>query len=362
MKSNKTKQNIPINKGHFTLDTQKRIDSFQIKMAYDWQDNNYQEYRLLWSELPQSKKIREYPLLVDLELASVCNLKCPMCYTITDDFKRKVRKGFMDFALFKKIVDEIAGKVYALRLSLRGEATLHKDFIRCVEYAKKKGIKEVSTLTHGGTLSLDFFKQLSDSKIDWITISIDGVDEQYDKIRKPLKFTDTLKRLQDIKQYKDKNNLVKPIIKVQGIWPAIRVNPTKYYETIAPLVDLVAYNPLIDYLRKDSEIVYEENFSCSQLYQRVVVGSDGKVMMCSNDEDGEKIIGNAYEETIYDIWHGDKLNKIRELHNEYDGFKKIDVCRACYYPRKAVADEQAFVGDREIWIENYINRDQKVGD
>ena len=32
---------------------------------------------------------------------------------------------------------------------------------------------------------------------------------------------------------------------------------------------------------------------CPQLYQRIVIGSDGKVMMCSNDEDGEVIIGNA---------------------------------------------------------------------
>lgn len=356
------KEYIPINKGHFELDTKERTKKFQTKMAIGWAENEYREYRSLWSELPQTKVIRDYPLLVDLELASVCNLKCPMCYTITDEFKSKVKKGFMDFELFKKIVDEIAGKVYALRVSLRGEATLHKNFIDCIKYAKDKGIHEVSTLTHGGNLNLEYFKKVVDAGIDWITISIDGVDEEYNKIRKPLTFEDTIKRLEDIKKYKEENNLIKPVIKVQGIWPAIRPNPTKYYNTIAPLVDLVAYNPLIDYLRKDSEIVYEENFSCSQLYQRIVVGSDGKVMMCSNDEDGENIIGNAYEETIHEIWHGENLNKVREIHNKQNGFKEISVCKLCYYPRKAVPDEQAFVGDREIWIENYVNRKQKAGE
>lgn len=358
---NNDEKYIPINKGHFDLDTVERTNMFSEKLAEGWK-NEYKEYRTKWVELPKKREIIEYPLLVDLELASACNLKCPMCYTITDEFKEKVKKGFMDFELFKKIVDEIAGKVFALRLSLRGEATLHKNFIDCIKYAKEKGIKEVSTLTHGGKLELEFFKKCVEAGIDWFTISIDGVDEEYNKIRKPLKFNDTLRRLQDIKKYKDENNLVKPVIKVQGIWPAIRPNPTKYYEMIAPLVDLVSYNPLIDYLRKDNEIVYEENFACPQLYQRIVVGSDGQVMMCSNDEDGEEIIGNAYDESIYSIWHGEKLNKIRYIHNQRDGFKTMAVCKACYYPRKMIPDEPAKVGNREIIVENYINRKQNAGE
>jgi len=358
---NKEEKYIPINKGHFELDTKERTDKFYEKLSLSW-EKDYHEYRKLWVELPKKRNIRDYPLLVDLELSSACNLKCPMCYTITDEFKSKVKKGFMDFELFKTIIDEVAGKVYSIRLSLRGEATLHPKFIEAIKYAKDKGIKEVSTLTHGGNLNLEFFKKVVDAGIDWITISIDGINEEYNKIRKPLKFKDTLKRLQDIKKYKDENNLIKPVIKVQGIWPAIRPNPTKYYETIAPLVDLVAYNPLIDYLRKDHEIVYEENFACPQLYQRVVVGSDGQVMMCSNDEDGEEIIGNAYEESIYNIWHGEKLNKIRDIHNQKDGFKSMKVCKLCYYPRKMIPDEPAKVGNRNIIVENYINRKQEAGE
>ena len=159
MKNSNEEKYIPINKGHFELDTPERIKEFHKKLATGW-EQEYEDYRRLWVELPKKREIREYPLLVDLELSSVCNLKCPMCYTITDEFKSKVKKGFMDFELFKKIVDEIAGKVFSIRLSLRGEATLHKNFMECIEYAKSKGIKEVSTLTHGGNLDLEFFKKM----------------------------------------------------------------------------------------------------------------------------------------------------------------------------------------------------------
>lgn len=356
-----SEKNIPINKGHFELDTNERILEFNSKMAAGWEDE-YKVYRDKWIRLPKSREVAEWPLLVDLELASVCNLRCPMCYTITDSFKQKVKKGFMDFDLFKKIVDEIAGNVFALRLSFRGEATLHPNFIDAIKYAKKAGIKEVSTLSNGGKLDIDFFKQCAEAGIDWITISIDGTDEEYNKIRRPLKFQDTLKKLKDIKEYKEKNNLIKPVIKVQGIWPAIRPNPTKYYETLAPVTDLVAYNPLIDYLRKDSEIIYEENFACPQLYQRVVVGSDGKVMMCSNDEDGEIVIGDAYTQSIHEIWHSKELNRIRDIHNKQDGFKSLNVCKLCYYPRKMIPNEPAKVCDRNIIVQNYINRKQNVGE
>ena len=351
---------IPINKGHFELDTEERISDFQRKMGAGWEDE-YKEYRRLWEELPRKSEVREYPLLVDLELSSVCNLKCPMCYTITPEFKKKVTKGFMDFGLFKKIINEVAGKVYSIRLSLRGEPTLHKNFIDSIKYAKENGIHEVSSLTNGSKLNIEFFKEMANAGLDWLTISIDGIGDEYEKIRKPMKFNDLIKNLGLIKEFKEKSGMIKPVIKVQGVWPAIRPNPDKYYSILSPITDLVAYNPLIDYLRKDKEIVYEDNFACPQLYERLVVGSDGKVMMCSNDEDSEMVIGDAYSETIHEIWHGKKLKEIRDIHNQKDGFISIPVCRLCYYPRKAIPDEKAIVNGREVWIENYVNRPQKLG-
>ena len=153
------------------MDTEEREALFEQYRGEGWEDE-YKKYRKNWVELAQTQKVSEYPQLVDLELSSVCNLKCPMCYTISPEFREKVNTKLMDFELFKKVIDEIGGKVPALRLSLRGEATLHKQFNECIAYAKQSGIKEVSTLTHGGKLTPEFFKKMVDTGIDWITISI----------------------------------------------------------------------------------------------------------------------------------------------------------------------------------------------
>ena len=144
-------KNIPVNKGNYSLDIPEREQSFEARRAAK-QPEAYAKYRSDWNTRPLEMDPGEYPVHVDIELASLCNLSCPMCYTITDEFIEKVNAKLMDFELFKKIIDDIAGKVPSIRLSYRGESTLHPKFIECIKYAKDAGIVEVSTLTNGSKL------------------------------------------------------------------------------------------------------------------------------------------------------------------------------------------------------------------
>ena len=187
------------------------------------------------------------------------------------------------------------------------------------------------------------------------------MDDEYEKIRRPLKFNETLQKIKDMHQYKLDSGRHKPVIKIQSLWPSIKKDPSKFFDTFMPITNLIAFNPLIDYLQNDSDIVYIENFSCPQLYQRVVVGADGFVMMCSNDEENDHIIGNANTETIYSIWHGEALNKVRALHIEKDGYKNLDVCKRCYLPRRTESSETSEVNGRKFNILNYVNRNQNIG-
>ena len=350
---------VPINKGNYSMDTPEREARFEQYRGEGW-EIEYAEYRANWVDYAKKQFVSDYPLLVDIELASICNLTCPMCYTITDEFKQQVNTARMDWALYKRIIDEIGGKVPAIRLSLRGEATLHTKFVDCIRYAKEKGIKEVSTLTHGGKLTIPYFEKAVKAGIDWITISIDGIGETYENIRKPLRFNDLLDKIKAIKRYKDEHNLHRPVIKVQGIWPAIQENPQAYFDTFSPYVDLVAFNPLIDYLGHDTQIEYLENFTCPQQYQRLVIGADGLIMKCSNDEENREVIGDINEESVHAVWHGEKMGHVRDLHKQPRGFMQSLVCRKCYLPRKT-DDEIGSVGERTFSVKNYVHRIQVVG-
>ncbi len=342
------------------MEPPERENIFERYRGEGW-ESEYLQYRKDWSAYPAKQYVADYPLLVDLELSTLCNLRCPMCYTITEEYKAKVNACLMDFELFKRIVTEIKGKVPALRLSLRGEPTLHPRFVDCVAFAKQSGIKEVSTLTNGSTLTPEFVAEIVTAGIDWITISVDGLDGRYESIRRPLKFADTLAKIKQIHAFKKREGLHRPVLKIQAVWPSIKEDPETFYNTFAPYVDLIAFNPLIDYLGKDEDIVYEDDFYCCQHYQRLVVGADGRVMMCSNDEEASVVVGDVNRQSIHEIWQGEALNHYRQVHAKKDGFMEVPVCRRCYLPRRTEDCETAVVNGREFIIKNYVNRKQQVG-
>lgn len=342
-----------INKGNYSFETPEREAMFHEYKGEGWSDE-YKEYRRNWEEYPKKQFVSKYPLLVDIELASLCNLKCPMCYTISKEFKKKVNAKFMNFELFTKIVDEIADDVPAIRLSLRGESTLHPKFIECIQYAKNKGIKEISFLTNGSKLDRENFIKMMQAGASWITVSFDGLREEYEKIRKPLKYEDTLNKIREIKKIKEEFNSHKPVIKIQGIWPSIRNNPEEFYNTFEPYVDNIAFNPLIDFHKSPDDKVFIDDFHCPMIYQRLVIGADGLVMMCSNDEENTHVVGDANKESVYSIWHGDKLSSVRELHKKPCGYKELEVCRNCYLPVETEDGERAVVNGREIIVRNYV--------
>ena len=116
-----TQRSVPINKGNYSMDTPEREALFERHRGAGWADE-YAEYRRKWVDFAKRQYVAEYPLLVDLELASVCNLRCPMCYTTTLAFKEKVNTKLMDYELFTRIIDEIGGHVPAIESARGGDA------------------------------------------------------------------------------------------------------------------------------------------------------------------------------------------------------------------------------------------------
>lgn len=350
---------MKINKGQFNFSNwdkikfnYKRGKGFLIRFLLN---------RFKWHYYPRLHYVSKLPDHVDVEISSACNMRCPMCYTITEEFKKRVGRLLMPFELFKKIIDECTEyKVFSIRLSLRGEPFIHPDVIKMIKYAHDKGIKEISSLTNGLALTPELFEQAMEAGLTWLTISIDGTGKTYESIRIPAKFEDILAKIKAYHEIKKKKNSVKPVIKVQSIWPAIKDNAQEYYDIFRPYVDSIASNPLIDYLRKDTEIEYEEKFDCPVLYQRMTIGSNGLVLLCCNDELGEYIIGDASRESLYKIWHKKEIQRVRDLHRRHIGYKEISPCKKCYLPRKTASISEK-IGKRAISVDKYIGRIEEIG-
>lgn len=317
--------------------------------------------RVRWHIYPRLRLAGTYPDHVDLELSAVCNMKCPMCYTTTDAFKVAVPHVNMDFDLFRKVVDELAAhRVYSIRLSWRGEPTVNRHFVECVRYAKTAGIREVDSLTNALRLTPAMFEELVDLRMDWLTISFDGTGATYEKIRKPAKYDEMVAKISEFAAIKRRKRSVKPVVRIQGVWPAIAEDPERYFATFEPIVDEVSVNTLLDYLHNDHGIQYIPNFTCPVPFQRLVIGSDGRAFMCINDELGRVPIGDARTQSVREIWNGEPMRRVRETHRRCQGTQTYAPCHDCYQPRLTTKVPQ-HVGHRTIHLEDLVGRPQAIG-
>ena len=139
---------------------------------------------------------------------------------------------------------------------------------------------------------------------------------------------------ENFSKIKSNNKSSKPVIKIQSIWPAIKKDPEYFYNLFKPYADEVASNPLIDFLREDKNIQYIKGFSCPYLWQRMSIGADGNILMCQCDEMENNILGNASRDSLYNVWHGEKLNQARRIHIRRKGCLILEPCKHCAYPRE----------------------------
>jgi len=294
----------------------------------------YAEYRLKWEELPLKKEVSEFPLHLDIENTNACNLKCPMCYRNV----MRDKEGFMDFGLYKKIIDE--GEEYRLpsvNLSWRGEPLLHPEFFEMVKYAKKHGVVDVRINTNGALLNDETIKETIESEIDKVIVSVDGATKgTYESLRKGANFekvTAEIKKLVNVRNSMKKET---PSVEVQIIdMKQTRGEIEKFIKFWRPIVNSISIATYRNPVGKEKdefrvEQPYMMAFPCPQLWQRLVIGWNGKIYMCCGDNVGLMVLGDAKKEKLYDVWHGDELNKIRGLHKNYE-FEKISSCKICEF-------------------------------
>jgi len=368
---------VTVNNQQYSFDTEERRKRFE-RLQFDSENEYriYQEYRNEWYRRAVEFKPGKAPLAVTIELVSFCNLNCPMCYTRTEEFQRSIvgKNRILPWKIVKNIIDESKSiGVYSLLMSWRGESSLYRsfdvngnviDFGDVLLYARKKGILEITSLTNGHFPGKRIMEKIVDAQPNWISFSIDGLYDIYNKIRTPKgsdksynAFKMVVSNIEFIINTREKLGYKKPRIRTNTIYPAIAKNPKEYYDFMVNLgVDWITVNEILDF--RGDEIPEEdiiENWACQYPFQRLTVSSSGLIFPCTgahNEEDdlvigrykgsplkvvfnekGEEIIRSYREVTISEAWNSEKINYIREIHKS-NKRKTIKTCRYCRHGAK----------------------------
>lgn len=291
----------------------------------------YLKNRIIWYLFPRWGRVTRFPAHVDIETSSLCQLKCPMCYTTTDYYRERVTKRLMDFSLFTRVIDECRQyNLYSVRFSWRGEPLLHPRILDMLKYAKDAGIQEVSFLSNGEHLSPEIIDGLITHKLDWITVSFDGLYDTYEEYRKPLKFEETVAKLKLLQRRKKELGIPKPVLKVQTVWDAIADDPDAYFRFMSDIADEIAFNPVKDkHYYKEFDIThYKPDYVCPRIWQRMYVSSSGNIGCCLSDVYEDYTLGNIQDMTLYDAWHSPKFENMRQRHRASQRFD-FSICRRC---------------------------------
>ena len=148
------------------------------------------------------------PTFIWIEPTNHCNLHCIMCPTGAGMVN--IQKGYMDYQLYKNIIDEIKSYASAIILALGGESLLHSELFNMIKYASSNGIK-VLLNTNATLLDKETAQLLLDSGISSISFAFDGFNkETYEKVRVGASFEKTLDNILYFLSLKKNNKRKKP--------------------------------------------------------------------------------------------------------------------------------------------------------
>ncbi len=325
------------------------LSEYKSEFALRWEETRspeYKEYRRKWVENAKGFILEDGPLNLDIESTNCCNLKCPMCprtILVRDNIPvngGSFEMGFMDFELYRNLIDQaVSIGVKAVKLNWMGEPTLHKRLPDMVKYAKEKGILDVLVNTNAVLLDEKLAAELIKSGLSKLLFSFDSpFKENYERIRVGASFEKVLENIKNVKRIRTEFGMDTPLTRASMVMMKENADQfNDFVELFKDHVDIVAWGEFTNeekLVGEDRKVVKREkiqNFACAQLWQRMFVTWNGKVVVCCADAKMNYVVGDATRDKLTDIWKNEKYRYIREKHiiGEYND---IPICAMCDIP------------------------------
>jgi len=293
--------------------------------AYNPDTKDWDEYRKQWFECPEKLTLPRFPLFLDIEATSACNLKCPSCVQTHADF----RKGYMHMGLYNMLIDEASDNgCYGCKYHTlgRGEPLLHSKIPQMVAYAKKKGMIDVRLNTNGTLLNGERSKALLDAGLDQLIVSIDGYEkEYYESKRVGAKWETVLKNVSNFFLLRHEGNY-NTHVRVQTIaFDDLDLDRyAMFWRIVSDEVAAIKFK-----LMTEREMgVKALDWVCPQLWQRASVTWEGKIFPCNHDD--RQLFG-YYTGSVRRVWNtAGSITQAREFHKQ--GWShRVPACDGCYF-------------------------------
>lgn len=244
--------------------------------------------------------MKSFPSIINIELSNACNKDCFMCGRRKREKKlsfNKIYSDNIDFRLLEKIAEELSGMNILLQFHWDGEPTMYprlKDALslfrgnfRCFN---TNGIllveKSKEIIGNLETLTLSTFENDPDREEQWTIF----------------------KEFLRIKGNDFPNVIIRRLGNISNEWKK------KYEDSGILIADRILHSPDGSFSYSKKTIVPEHGI-CLEALMHPAINVFGDMSQCVRyDPDKINVLGNVNNNTIEEIWCGDKRNQWLQLH------------------------------------------------
>lgn len=284
---------------------------------------NYFKYRLKWNYgkyLPLKK-----PVCIDLELASICNLKCDFCYHSS---KTKFKKDIMSIDIALEAIQQAAeNNIPSIKFNYRGESTLNDKIPIILNYAEwfshvyKCFIDRIIN-TNLNIKHKDRLKSLL--LCNTIKVSIDSLDKKvYEKIRPGGNHDLLINNITFLHDNLEDQRLILQFVRcglnnnedfllAQQKWPKAEI----------VIKDVVGGR------NEKTTCPIGDRIPCLQAFTRLMILYNGDMQICCPDINHNIHLGNIKETSIIKAFNSKKAKKVREGLKDGTSFSLMP-CKGC---------------------------------
>ncbi|HEY9070150.1 MAG TPA: radical SAM/SPASM domain-containing protein [Candidatus Ozemobacteraceae bacterium] len=326
----------------------------------------FKNYRQAWTERVRNQDYGQFPLNLNTEITTRCNLKCSFCTHLS---LKPHQIGDITFDQFKRLIDE--GERFGLptiNINGLGEPLLCKELPRFIRYAKEHGVLDVMFHTNGTLMTEEIAEELIDAGLDRIVFSVDSPDKKtYETMRildvptpvgkesappKGFPWEKLVANVLKFVEVRNRRGLKAPIIRATMVATEKTVHQVpdllklwKPHVDHITVQDLTWRTKILDQgfwtnkensaLSANFDAIREEavkrniHFVCPYLFQSVYQFYGGNLIPCGNpNARSHMIMGRWDEQSIHEIWTGKAYSELRALHTSGKWYEH-PICKDC---------------------------------
>jgi len=303
------------------------------------------------------------PVVYNIETTNACNMRCEMCPRTTI-MTRPIETMKPD--LFKKVIDQLkpfsaeqlarwedfATTNYGIKkdemnenhyflyviprvivLHGYGDPLLDKNMPQYVKWMTEKGLESYFSC-NPANINMDRTIETFENGLGYVKYSIESVDDlRHKEVRgQASNFTESYKNILKLLDLKAQRNYKTTIVITM-----INLNKPWQQDEFARLQEAFKGMDVYVYLKSQDQMWYEDNKQTTQSihwlefcqfpWSSMTIKSNGESVECVEDFNNEIVLGNAAEQSLVDIWNGEKYKKFRNDHFDLTpGIKCTEQC------------------------------------